>query len=808
MSVYQSIALEDGWSLIVSRGFVPLEACLDGGREYRATFKADDWMQIYTTVYQMCTQRTPKPYSAELYVRVGEAMSSYLTRVVLPAVQDLHGQFMLNELQKRWNNHQVMVRWVRKIFDYLDRFHVKRAEKLSLHSLGSSVFLEHVFAKVKKDVRDAVLEMVQAERDGATADRWLLSSMTAIYVEMGAGELDVYIEELEAPLLMASVTFYSKKAAVWSEQCSCPEFLINAERALDDELARRVSYLHAHTEELLLRVCEVEVLLNHEKTILNKENSGLVALLQQNKTEDLTRMYRLYSGITSSDGLQPIASIFQKHIEREGFAIVAEQRQKLEALENAAAQKAGGGAAAGDKSTSDYVTSLLKLHDRYFELVKNCFGDSPVFHKAMRDAFEAFLNEKVGKAGAAELLAGYCDALLNTSGIGAKMSEEEVEEQLERVVRLFEFLAEKDMFQEFSRKLLAKRLLLERSHSDDAERSLIAKLKQRCGTHYTTKLEGMITDMNLSRDMQKAFAKWSVDRASGVVAPAQTENASGNNPNPSSPENNNNNNNGSIPNQNPTDSDPMQISRGSSAAEPSPSAAVQSASAVASAAAEQETQNAEESVSATKKAPQDEPVGALGSSSVCVVGGDEAGASSTVMIGGVDCNVRVLTTSHWPTYKEDKLNLAPELERCIMTFREFYDGRTSQRILRWMHSLGKATLECSAFTGNAKVPSVELQVSTHQMCILLLYNDADTLSFGEIKERSGIVEHEQAKMFVLSLCKKYALLVRKGEGSGRHGAVWVECEVSAGEEEVGGAESERKGVGGGEGGVAYERGGG
>ena len=62
------------------------------------------------------------------------------------------------------------------------------------------------------------------------------------------------------------------------------------------------------------------------------------------------------------------------------------------------------------------------------------------------------------------------------------------------------------MFAEFYRKQLAKRLLLNRSASDDDERSLITKLKYRCGAQFTSKLEGMLTDMNVSKDNQNLFS--------------------------------------------------------------------------------------------------------------------------------------------------------------------------------------------------------------------------------------------------------------------------------------------------------------
>ena len=44
--------------------------------------------------------------------------------------------------------------------------------------------------------------------------------------------------------------------------------------------------------------------------------------------------------------------------------------------------------------------------------------------------------------------------------------------------------------------------------NDDAERSLISKLKMRHGAPYTSHLEKMITDKNLSQDLQTKFKDW------------------------------------------------------------------------------------------------------------------------------------------------------------------------------------------------------------------------------------------------------------------------------------------------------------
>ena len=63
----------------------------------------------------------------------------------------------------------------------------------------------------------------------------------------------------------------------------------------------------------------------------------------------------------------------------------------------------------------------------------------------------------------------------------------------------------KDVFEAFYKKDLAKRLLLGRSASTDAEKNMITKLKTECGSQFTNKLEGMFKDVDLSRDIMMSF---------------------------------------------------------------------------------------------------------------------------------------------------------------------------------------------------------------------------------------------------------------------------------------------------------------
>lgn len=70
---------------------------------------------------------------------------------------------------------------------------------------------------------------------------------------------------------------------------------------------------------------------------------------------------------------------------------------------------------------------------------------------------------------------------------------------------VFKYIEDKDVFQKFYSKMLAKRLVQHMSASDDAEASMISKLKQACGFEYTSKLQRMFQDIGVSKDLNEQF---------------------------------------------------------------------------------------------------------------------------------------------------------------------------------------------------------------------------------------------------------------------------------------------------------------
>ena len=76
----------------------------------------------------------------------------------------------------------------------------------------------------------------------------------------------------------------------------------------------------------MLECCDAELLAKHEETLLNKEGSGCRVLLQNEKQDDLQRMFQLFRRL--DDGLPPMAKIVKEHIQEMGLAIVSEREAK------------------------------------------------------------------------------------------------------------------------------------------------------------------------------------------------------------------------------------------------------------------------------------------------------------------------------------------------------------------------------------------------------------------------------------------------------------------------------------------------
>jgi cullin 1 len=435
----------------------------------------------------------------ELYKLLGEYLSRHLAEVWKQS-QSHTEEGLLGFYIREWNRYTTAAKYVNHLFRYLNRHWVKREidegkkNVFDVYTLHLVKWKEDFFENVHEKVMDAVLNLIEKQRNGETIEQSQIKSIVDSFVSLGLDEndsskstLDVYRAYFQKPFIAATKTYYENESRQFVAENSVVEYMKKAEARLDEEKSRVGLYLHPDVTKSLTDTC-LDVLVTAHSTLLRDE---FQILLDNERQEDLARMYRLLSRI--KEGLDPLRTTFENHVRRAGLA----------AVERVASD--------GDNFEPKlYVDALLQVHTRYQNLVDDAFAGESEFVRSLDNACREFVNRnhicKVSSSKSPELLSKYTDSLLKK---GSKSAEEsELEEMLLQVMTVFKYIEDKDVFQKFYTKSLAKRLVHTSSVSDDAETSMISKLKEACGYEYTNKLQRMFQDIQISKDLNNNYKDW------------------------------------------------------------------------------------------------------------------------------------------------------------------------------------------------------------------------------------------------------------------------------------------------------------
>jgi cullin 3 len=126
----------------------------------------------------------------------------------------------------------------------------------------------------------------------------------------------------------------------------------------------------------------------------------------------------------------------------------------------------------------------------------------------------------------------------------------------------------------------------------------------------------------------------------------------------------------------------------------------------------------------------------------------------------IDIEVDVLTNGYWPSQNIPPCILPQQVQDAIARYTKFYLEKHTGRKLSWQTSAGSSELKAT-FGSDPKYRKHELGVSTYQMCILLLFNDSDSLTLGQIRSKTQIPDLELRRHLV-SLCTPKHRILRKG----------------------------------------------
>ena len=452
--------------------------------------------ELYTGVEILCRQgRAPW-----LYTKLCEKCRNEVTRWSKEPFSDenledkdvdiLH---LVVEAWLRWTNHIVGKRWlcqfcvdthvgqaiIRSIFFYLDRSYLLHSlSQASIGDMGVTEFRTYVFsdAKLKPKILQGASDLLRDAREGY--DRPEAGSPLRKAVDMFR-VLGVYTKELEPKLMGESERFF----LAWGKKNSSKsltEYVEGCQELIDLEVQRCELFgLGAATRRMLETYLE-DILVELRQTKL-LEVEEVSRLLGKNEVDVLKQLYSLLQRKCLGEKLKPA---FEAYIIKQGSDIVFDEKREYE-----------------------MVVRLLEFKKQLGWVLEHSFQTHEGLGHTLREAFEAFINKNkrsnmnwgTDNPKPGEMIAKYVDMILkggtkaiptNVSSVGYVKKEQneddigsgadedaEITKQLDQVLSLFRFVHGKAVFEAFYKRDLARRLLLQRSASADAEKSMLTRLK-------------------------------------------------------------------------------------------------------------------------------------------------------------------------------------------------------------------------------------------------------------------------------------------------------------------------------------------
>ncbi|XP_072251514.1 cullin-4B [Leuresthes tenuis] len=427
--------------------------------------------ELYQAVENLCSHKI----SAKLYKQLRAVCEDHIKAQIDQFREDaLDSVLFLKKIDKCWQDHCRQMIMIRSIFLFLDRTYVLQNSMLpSIWDMGLELFRFYIISdlKVQSKTIDGILLLIERERNGEAIDRSLLRSLLSML-----SDLQIYQDSFEQRFLEETNRLYAAEGQRLMQEREVPEYLHHVNKRLEEEADRVITYLDQSTQKPLIATVEKQLLGEHLTATLQK---GLTHLLDENRIQDLSLLYQLFSRVRG--GVQVLLQHWIEYIKAFGSTIVINSEK--------------------DKTM---VQELLDFKDKVDHIIDVCFLKNERFVNAMKEAFETFINKRPNKP--AELIAKHVDSKLRAGNKEA--TDEELEKMLDKIMIIFRFIYGKDVFEAFYKKDLAKRLLVGKSASVDAEKSMLSKLKHECGAAFTSKLEGMFKDMELSKDIMVQFKQY------------------------------------------------------------------------------------------------------------------------------------------------------------------------------------------------------------------------------------------------------------------------------------------------------------
>ncbi|KAF7459227.1 Cullin-1 [Cryptosporidium felis] len=542
----RNVEFEEGWAHIQKRAIEPLESYLISenrqSNPIKQLFTAGEYSSIYSLIYDMCTQ-SPRNWSKQLFSKYCETIERFLREKVVTRLKKTPEPELLLEFQLAWSNYSIYTHWMERFFGYLNKYHLKISGEGSLKLKAMSIFYETVFLEVKNNLSYSFSNSLQNYRLGSRVIREETFKETVnICLEMSklSNIQDIYENEIENLILNRLSLHYESLAPNWVINDTLTEYLLRVEQIINDEKTLCELCLANSSWRKIEKSLKHILVAKEIETLLSRSDS-MAIMFANNDFNQLKLLYFLFSSTTS--GSEALSAQFKRYLLNSGRLIINRFSElinwngspRVESYENfrygeiiveipsSVQEVLYGWPWIPEKAVITpffknslellFIQVMISLYDHSLFLLENCFNRDTLVQRAIKESLEVIVNQDVGSKNQATLFCGYCDFLIRKDcWTDQKMPIFEQEDKFKslatKIVDMLSYIRYQDYFLQIYKFKLANRLLRYHSSLLESEQLIISQLKNKCGASFTSKLEGMIADIQASMTINSRFKEY------------------------------------------------------------------------------------------------------------------------------------------------------------------------------------------------------------------------------------------------------------------------------------------------------------
>ncbi|KAI3461255.1 hypothetical protein Pfo_017918 [Paulownia fortunei] len=202
-AVKSLLTFDEAWPILQEEAINKIIDNLEGVRSHQ--FTSEEYMRFYTIVYNVCYPNPVGPEVEKLYDQYQKTFEDYIFSKVLPSLRGKKNEELLYTGKKNLP---------------------------SLVGTSHLTFYNLVYGEINDEVRDAIISLINREREGEQIDQAIVREALDIYVEIGDGSWKYYITNK-----------------------SYEDYMLKVEECLNQEKTRVSNYLKFRNRDKVLKVC-------------------------------------------------------------------------------------------------------------------------------------------------------------------------------------------------------------------------------------------------------------------------------------------------------------------------------------------------------------------------------------------------------------------------------------------------------------------------------------------------------------------------------------------------------------------------